>query len=147
MRHFCQGASFFRMLCHQIPCFVFQKLFVITAFNENLVDAAVSHIHRVPWIGPKLEAPFKELLVKQKEKLHRKVGVEAATVSQQSWDKIDRVDNNNKNFQCVNNNLMSKNEMKMFDTFSRITFNGPPFILRKKSLLRHIYIFVSLYSI
>lgn len=56
-----------------------QKLFVITAFNENLVDAAVSHIHKVPWIGPKLEAPFKELLVKQKEKLHRKVGTEASS--------------------------------------------------------------------
>jgi len=56
---------------------------VITAFNENLVDAAVSHIHKVPWIGPKLEAPFKELLVKQKEKLHRKVGTEASSVSSQ----------------------------------------------------------------
>ena len=59
----------------------FQKMFVITAFNENLVDAAVSHIHRIPWIGPKLEAPFKELLIKQKEKLHRKVGVVDSAVS------------------------------------------------------------------
>jgi hypothetical protein len=55
-------------------------MFVITAFNENLVDAAISHIHKVPWIGAKLEGPFKELLVKQKEKLHRKVGTAAATV-------------------------------------------------------------------
>ena len=61
--------------------FPFQKLFVITAFNENLVDAAVSHIHRIPWIGPKLDAPFKELLIKQKEKLHRKVGVVDSAVS------------------------------------------------------------------
>jgi hypothetical protein len=45
---------------------------VIFAFNESLIEAAVSHIHQIPWIGPKLEAPFKELLTKQKEKLHRK---------------------------------------------------------------------------
>lgn len=56
-----------------------QKLFVITAFNENLIASAVSQVHRVPWIGPKLEAPFKELLAKQKEKLHRKVGTEAVS--------------------------------------------------------------------
>ena len=45
---------------------------MIFAFNESLIKAAVSHIHQIPWIGPKLEAPFKELLTKQKEKLHRK---------------------------------------------------------------------------
>jgi len=56
-----------------------QKLFVITAFNESLVAYAVSQIHRLPWIGARLEGPFKELLVKQKEKLHRKVGTDAAS--------------------------------------------------------------------
>jgi len=55
-------------------------LFVITAFNENLVAYAVSQIHRLPWIGSKLEGPFKELLEKQKEKLHRKLGTEEASV-------------------------------------------------------------------
>jgi len=40
----------------------------------------VSQIHRLPWIGARLEGPFKELLVKQKEKLHRKVGTDAASV-------------------------------------------------------------------
>ena len=64
-----------------ILIFFLQKLFVITAFNENLIDSAISHIHKIPWIGAKLEAPFKELLVKQKEKLHRKVGTAATTVS------------------------------------------------------------------
>ena len=58
-----------------------QKLFVIFAFNESLIEAAVSHIHQIPWIGPKLEAPFKELLTKQKEKLHRKTENVADPVS------------------------------------------------------------------
>jgi membrane protein YqaA with SNARE-associated domain len=49
-----------------------QKLFIIFAFNETLIAGAVSHIHRIPWIGQKLEAPFKEFLAKQKDKLHRK---------------------------------------------------------------------------
>ena len=49
-----------------------QKLFIIFAFNETLIEAAVSQIHRLPWIGDKLEVPLRELLNKQKEKLHRK---------------------------------------------------------------------------
>ena len=44
------------------------------AFNETLIEAVVSNLNRVPYIGPKLEGPFKELLVKQKAKLHRKSG-------------------------------------------------------------------------
>merc|ERR1712136_616550 len=49
-----------------------QKLFIIFAFNETLIEAAVSQIHRLPWIGNKLEVPLRELLNKQKEKLRRK---------------------------------------------------------------------------
>merc|ERR1712226_1160133 len=49
-----------------------QKLFIIFSFNETLIEAAVSQIHRLPWIGGKLEVPLRELLNKQKEKLHRK---------------------------------------------------------------------------
>merc|ERR1711994_1043268 len=51
-----------------------QKLFIIFAFNEKLIEAAVSNLNRIPWLGAKLEAPFKELLAKQKEKLHQKAG-------------------------------------------------------------------------
>jgi len=51
-----------------------QKLFVIIAFNEPLVEAAVVMLARVPYIGPKVQEPFKEFLAKQKSKLHRKVG-------------------------------------------------------------------------
>ena len=47
---------------------------MIFAFNEALIQAAVSRVHQIPWVGAKLEAPFKELLTKQKEKLHRKTG-------------------------------------------------------------------------
>ena len=55
-----------------IPFVCLQKLFIIFAFNETLIEAAVSQIHRLPWIGNKLEVPLRELLNKQKEKLHRK---------------------------------------------------------------------------
>ncbi|XP_046386216.1 vacuole membrane protein 1-like isoform X1 [Ischnura elegans] len=48
-----------------------QKMFVIIAFNEVLVERAVGMLARVPYIGKKLQEPFKEFLVKQKTKLHR----------------------------------------------------------------------------
>ena len=41
----------------------------------------MSHIHRIPWIGQKLEAPFKEFLAKQKDKLHRKSEAASTNVS------------------------------------------------------------------
>ena len=61
--------------------FLLQKLFIIFAFNETLIAGAVSHIHRIPWIGQKLEAPFKEFLAKQKDKLHRKSEAASSNVS------------------------------------------------------------------
>ena len=61
--------------------FLLQKLFIIFAFNETLIAGAVSHIHRIPWIGQKLEAPFKEFLAKQKDKLHRKSEAASGNVS------------------------------------------------------------------
>ncbi|XP_013787248.1 vacuole membrane protein 1-like, partial [Limulus polyphemus] len=51
-----------------------QKLFVIIAFNEHHVEHIVSKLKYIPYVGKYLQAPFKELLVKQKAKLHRKVG-------------------------------------------------------------------------
>ena len=60
-----------------------QKVFIILAFNESLIEAVVSNLNRLPYIGPKLEGPFKELLVKQKAKLHRKSG-QSETVSDPS---------------------------------------------------------------
>jgi vacuole membrane protein 1 len=51
-----------------------QKLFVIIAFNEPLVESAVVLLARVPYIGAKVQEPFKEFLAKQRSRLHRKIG-------------------------------------------------------------------------
>ena len=51
-----------------------QKFFVIFAFNETLINKAVGYISQLPVVGPKIEEPFKDILRKQKEKLHRKGG-------------------------------------------------------------------------
>jgi len=55
-----------------------QKLFVITAFNEELVALAVAKLANVPLLGSQLEAPLRDFLAKQKEKLHR-IPVDAAS--------------------------------------------------------------------
>lgn len=60
-----------------------QKMFVIIAFNEDMVASAVHKIKYVPYIGKYLQAPFKEFLVKQKAKLHRKAGT--SMPSEGSW--------------------------------------------------------------
>ena len=44
------------------------------AFNETLIAGAITQIHKIPILGPKLEGPFKQFLAQQKEKLHRKAG-------------------------------------------------------------------------
>merc|ERR1712183_41363 len=41
-----------------------QKVFIILAFNESLIAAVVSNLTKIPAIGSKLEAPFKELIAK-----------------------------------------------------------------------------------
>ncbi|XP_069680032.1 vacuole membrane protein 1 isoform X3 [Periplaneta americana] len=51
-----------------------QKMFVIIAFNEMLVERAVTTLAYIPAIGPKLQEPFKLFLLNQKKKLHRKSG-------------------------------------------------------------------------
>ncbi|KDR19990.1 vacuole membrane protein 1 isoform X3 [Zootermopsis nevadensis] len=53
-----------------------QKMFVIIAFNEMLVEKAVATLAYIPAIGPKLQEPFKHFLRKQKMKLRRKPGEE-----------------------------------------------------------------------
>jgi len=55
-----------------------QKVFIILAFNETLIETVVSTLVKIPGIGSKLEGPFKELLAKQKAKLHRKAGASEA---------------------------------------------------------------------
>ncbi|XP_026314230.1 vacuole membrane protein 1-like [Hyposmocoma kahamanoa] len=48
-----------------------QKMFVIIAFNETLVAQVLTWVERIPYIGPKLEAPLLEFLRNQKAKLHK----------------------------------------------------------------------------
>lgn len=47
-----------------------QKVFVILAFNNQLMETVISLLVQVPVIGSKLEAPVRAMLAKQKEKLH-----------------------------------------------------------------------------
>jgi len=47
-----------------------QKVFVILAFNQQLFDTAISFLVKIPVIGSRLEEPVRNILVKQKEKLH-----------------------------------------------------------------------------
>ena len=58
-----------------------QKMFIILAFNENLISYVVGRLHTIPLVGPKLGGPFKQALALQKEKLHRKSGGGAGTDS------------------------------------------------------------------
>lgn len=51
-----------------------QKLFVIIAFNETLIETALEWLVVVPVIGKKLQEPFRAFLNGQKSKLHRKGG-------------------------------------------------------------------------
>merc|ERR1719228_2894812 len=46
-----------------------QKVFVILAFNNQLIETLISLIVKIPVIGDKLEAPVRAGLAKQKEKL------------------------------------------------------------------------------
>ena len=56
-----------------------QKIFIIMAFNETLIEAVVANLVKIPVLGGKIEGPFKEFLAKQKTKLHRKSGVPEAS--------------------------------------------------------------------
>jgi len=60
-----------------------QKLFVIIAFNEALVERAVNVSEFVPYVGKYLHVPFREFLEKQKAKLHRKTGAKSS--QEASW--------------------------------------------------------------
>ncbi|KAJ2940254.1 hypothetical protein O0L34_g11823 [Tuta absoluta] len=48
-----------------------QKMFVIIAFNETLVGQVLQWVERIPYVGPKLEAPLLEFLRNQKARLHK----------------------------------------------------------------------------
>lgn len=58
-----------------------QKIFIILVFNEALIDIVVTNLVKIPYVGTKLEGPFKELMVKQKAKLHQKADTPQISVS------------------------------------------------------------------
>lgn len=61
-----------------------QQLFVIFIFSEHHVEQVISLIKYVPSVGSKLQAPFKEYLNKQKEKLHQSFGTKHQNITP-SW--------------------------------------------------------------
>lgn len=60
-----------------------QKLFVIVAFNEHMVNELVNRMKYIPHIGAYLHDPFAEFLAKQKANLHRRPGTSG--VSDGPW--------------------------------------------------------------
>lgn len=51
-----------------------QKVFVIIAFNESLIERAVDLLGAIPVLGAKAQEPFKSFLKNQKTRLHRGAG-------------------------------------------------------------------------
>ncbi|XP_066144868.1 vacuole membrane protein 1 isoform X1 [Euwallacea fornicatus] len=49
-----------------------QKLFVIIAFNETLIETVINYLALVPVVGKMLQTPFKGFMDGQKDKLHKK---------------------------------------------------------------------------
>lgn len=49
-----------------------QKIFIIIAFNESLLEKAVDYLIFVPVIGKNLQQPFKSFLENQKQRLHHR---------------------------------------------------------------------------
>lgn len=48
-----------------------QKIFVIIAFSETLVEKAVDALALIPVVGQRFQEPFKAFLQNQKTRLHR----------------------------------------------------------------------------
>ncbi|CAG9821447.1 unnamed protein product [Phaedon cochleariae] len=59
-----------------------QKLFVIIAFNETLIETAIERLQLVPFVGDMLQVPFKAFLDGQKFKLHKKRAEGAAATAE-----------------------------------------------------------------
>ncbi|XP_019877923.2 vacuole membrane protein 1 isoform X3 [Aethina tumida] len=55
-----------------------QKLFVIVAFNESLLNKALELVNLVPVLGARLQVPFRSFLDNQKNKLHKNEGAKVA---------------------------------------------------------------------
>merc|ERR1719462_301865 len=65
-----------------------QKVFVILAFNNQLIEGAVSLLVQIPVVGSKLEAPVRAILAKQKEKLHGGGGTNEGNILSSIFEKF-----------------------------------------------------------
>jgi len=65
-----------------------QKVFVILAFNNQLMETVISLLVQVPVVGSKLEAPVRAILAKQKEKLHGGGGTNEGNILSSIFEKF-----------------------------------------------------------
>lgn len=86
----------------------FQKFFVIIIFNAFYLEYLLSLLGSIPKLGPKIQPLFRDMLEKQKEKLHRKPGDHSVLVS---WPGIDAL-------------------ITVIPIFSRVKLPGWPLYLR-----------------
>jgi len=65
-----------------------QKIFVILAFNQQLMETIISFLVKVPFLGPKLEIPVRNILARQKEKLHSGVADQGGSIISSVFEKF-----------------------------------------------------------
>ncbi|KAL5278533.1 VMP1 family protein [Megaselia abdita] len=65
-----------------------QKIFIIIAFNEALIEKAVDYLIFVPVVGKRLQQPFKSFLENQKQRLHNRKNAKSADGSGNIISKI-----------------------------------------------------------
>jgi len=65
-----------------------QKVFVILAFNNQLMETVISLLVQIPVVGSKLEAPVRAILAKQKEKLHGGGGTNEGNILSSIFEKF-----------------------------------------------------------
>ncbi|XP_001355546.3 vacuole membrane protein 1 [Drosophila pseudoobscura] len=68
-----------------------QKIFVIIAFNETLIERAVDLLASLPYFGHKLQEPFKAFLKNQKQRLHRQQRGKGAAVGPDSGNLLSKI--------------------------------------------------------
>lgn len=65
-----------------------QKIFVILAFNQQLMETIISFLVKIPFLGPKLETPVRNILAQQKEKLHSGVADQGGSIISSVFEKF-----------------------------------------------------------
>jgi len=65
-----------------------QKIFVILAFNQQLVETSISFLVQIPVLGHRLEGPVRNILAKQKEKLHGGASEQGGSILSSIFEKF-----------------------------------------------------------